>query len=684
MTRFLSFVATVLMVVAVSANEERELFHKVHHVKPKKQLKRIVAKKVTKRVIKKNKPQIRAFSAGVVTGAAVGAVKSTKINNRPGPEPAPKPVPEPAPEPVPEARPAPRSHPRPYPKPYPQPTPRPTPYPKPYPKPHSSKPYPKPYSPPKKTPVNRTPYHPPKKTSTKCQGEKRVLDFDTKDIPAGDIVSDQYYGVTIKGKSNNLNPVKNTAMIFDSDYPTGDDWDLSYYHKGGILILSEDLNKHDPNDSDFGGDFTFTFDEPVCLESLVLLDNEEGAKITMISNTGKILNKIFVNGLGPSGDNSEEVVDLQNTAGVKEITIELLGSGAIDDFTYFVVQTPAPTPQPTPSPTKKPTKKPIKKSTGKPTPYPTEKPTSYSSASPTKKPTPVKTSSPTEAPTFGPLTSSALVVGATVVEDFRFGTPPQDTLQALPSFSIDPLDAESEFVYSLEGESGQSIDFEAVCGEHTYGLAGAIGIYSRPKADQYMDSFQLEADAKVECPYEFHPLSVPTSPEKDYLIVVYGFGEDAQFTLTIAFETPEVIGTDENVFANTADLGMIPTFYDDLAACGEFGIDFDGVDSSAVYSVIGETDQMLDFSATCKTYKGNEIMIFAFARTISYDGDFGPTEGFYCGIVETLVCEKGDEDTDIQFYGEEGSEYLFIALARGTGDEIALEVAKAPEEGYHF
>eukprot|EP00549_Striatella_unipunctata_P025551 CAMPEP_0118713024 /NCGR_PEP_ID=MMETSP0800-20121206/25232_1 /TAXON_ID=210618 ORGANISM="Striatella unipunctata, Strain CCMP2910" /NCGR_SAMPLE_ID=MMETSP0800 /ASSEMBLY_ACC=CAM_ASM_000638 /LENGTH=433 /DNA_ID=CAMNT_0006618321 /DNA_START=81 /DNA_END=1378 /DNA_ORIENTATION=+ len=433
MTRFLSLLAFALVASIASANDERELFRTVHHVGPKKKLQRIVAKKVAKKAVKKAGPVIGAFAVG----AAIGSAKSTTINinqgpGGPGPEAGPGPEPEPQPLPAP---PAPKPHPKPYPKPYPHPTPRPTPYPTPYPTPFPKPaPHPRPHSPPKHPKNN--PYHPPKK----CSGETRVLDFD--DFDAGTILDSQYYGVNIKGKSNNLKPFKNSAMIFDSDHPTGDDWDLSYYNKGGILILSEDLNSYDPNDSDYGGDFTFTFDEPVCVESFVLLDNEEGAKVTMISDTGRVLNEIFVDGKGPAGDNSEQVVFLENTPGVKEVKIELFGSGAIDDFIYVVP--PQPTPAPTPAPTPNPTPRPTRFPTAYPTPYPTRYPT--------KRPTPFPTKRPTPSPTFAPLISTEIDTGDFVTEDVRFGSAPQDTLNALDNcVGIEPFDAESAFVYSLEG-----------------------------------------------------------------------------------------------------------------------------------------------------------------------------------------------------------------------------------------
>eukprot|EP00549_Striatella_unipunctata_P008206 CAMPEP_0118691496 /NCGR_PEP_ID=MMETSP0800-20121206/10714_1 /TAXON_ID=210618 ORGANISM="Striatella unipunctata, Strain CCMP2910" /NCGR_SAMPLE_ID=MMETSP0800 /ASSEMBLY_ACC=CAM_ASM_000638 /LENGTH=450 /DNA_ID=CAMNT_0006589285 /DNA_START=384 /DNA_END=1733 /DNA_ORIENTATION=- len=449
MTRFLSLLA-VALVASASANDERELFRSVHHPGPKKKLKRLVAKHVAKKVVKKSAPLVGAFAVG----AAVGSAKSTTINISssgyptpyPTPYPTSKPTSKPTPYPTPYPTSKPTSKPTPYPTPYPTPGPtsKPTPYPTPYPKPA---PQPKPYTPPKQPKSN--PYHPPKK----CSGESRVLDFD--DFSAGTIVDSQYYGVNIKGKSNNLKPFKNSAMIFDSDHPTGDDWDLSYYHKGGILILSEDLNSYDPNDSDYGGDFTFTFDEPVCVESFVLLDNEEGAKVTLLSETGRVLNEIFVDGKGPAGDNSEQVVFLENTPGVKEVKIELFGSGAIDDFIYVVPPppTPAPTPAPTPNPTPRPTRF--------PTPYPTPYPTRY----PTKRPTPFPTAFPTQSPTFAPLISTEIDTGDFITEDVRFGPEPQDTLNALENcVGIAPFDAESAFVYSLEGESGQAIEFNAQCG----------------------------------------------------------------------------------------------------------------------------------------------------------------------------------------------------------------------------
>mmetsp|Transcript_9627 Transcript_9627/g.14918 ORF Transcript_9627/g.14918 Transcript_9627/m.14918 type:complete len:407 (+) Transcript_9627:456-1676(+) len=276
---------------------------------------------------------------------------------------------------------------------------------------------------------------------------------------------------------------------------------------------------------------------------------------------------------------------------------------------------------------------------------------------------------------FDSLVSTKLVAGDNPKEDFRYGPEPQDALSDLPDFAIMGDDPETAFVYSVAGESDQTIDFAAVCGTHdAYGLSGAVRFYSKPKGQSTDSSIYLVAQAELECPGYIDPISVETLPEHDYLVVVYGFGQDARFELNVGFEKPREITTFETVTTNTADLGMIPTYYQDLDSCGPYGVDLMGLDTSAAYTVFGRGDESVDFTAACETDGRNEITILGYSRDARYHDKYGPTEGYMCRMFESIVCKRGNEKASFGFDREAGKQHLFVALARGTGDTISLKV----------
>lgn len=78
-------------------------------------------------------------------------------------------------------------------------------------------------------------------------------------------------------------------MIFDSDCPggcSGDDPDLNS-NNGKVLIITEDFDSSDPDDSAFGGtlefDFTTLFAGEANIVSLQVTDTEEGGTIDLFS-----------------------------------------------------------------------------------------------------------------------------------------------------------------------------------------------------------------------------------------------------------------------------------------------------------------------------------------------------------------------------------------------------------------
>lgn len=136
---------------------------------------------------------------------------------------------------------------------------------------------------------------------------------DFAGLSAGDIVTNLQHGITVSSKKrqgSKTGPlVDASAMIFDSENPTGGDVDLGAPNadfggpgKGGagkngsevantesrgmILIISEDDNSNNPDDHRFGGYITFDFAEPMVLENIGLLDNEEDTIFEVVTPEG--------------------------------------------------------------------------------------------------------------------------------------------------------------------------------------------------------------------------------------------------------------------------------------------------------------------------------------------------------------------------------------------------------------
>jgi hypothetical protein len=139
-------------------------------------------------------------------------------------------------------------------------------------------------------------------------------------------------------------PGKNAAMIFDSSNPTGGDTDLKtpgYNNTADlkkVLIVSEDLDTKDPDDSDYKGSklfFDFSKIGPVLICSLVILDlqkNEnENGKVIFYGKNGKI----GESPLPTPGDNAVATANF-GVAGVLKMEVILNGSSAIDNIKFCV------------------------------------------------------------------------------------------------------------------------------------------------------------------------------------------------------------------------------------------------------------------------------------------------------------------------------------------------------------
>ncbi len=195
----------------------------------------------------------------------------------------------------------------------------------------------------------------------------RVIDFETGADGSvlasgtwGASVEDAYsdWGVAISVANYNGSSTSTGLALFDSESPTGNDWDLgtsnedwggpgdgsggedtNFFERGNVLIHAEDLGDSngdglldDPDDEASGATFTFEFDEEVCLKSITLIDvesSENGYLYAYDASGSTVLSQQII-GLG---NNSIQIVD-PDVCGVTEVVFEMCGSGAIDEL-YF-------------------------------------------------------------------------------------------------------------------------------------------------------------------------------------------------------------------------------------------------------------------------------------------------------------------------------------------------------------
>lgn len=197
-----------------------------------------------------------------------------------------------------------------------------------------------------------------------------VLGFD--DFATGQIIDDEYAlqpatGVTVSAV--NLSDGPDAAIIFDTNSPTGGDFDLAgpfssdnpllsdNFAPGNVLIIQEtnDCNfttgfcaEPDDEGSQAAGRFEFTFNSAVTLNTLDFFDiefNENNghpdSEIHLFDMNGSEIfsGSFFVP--NTNGDNKWNQLDFGNAAGVKRMVIEMKGSGAIDNLAYTAIPVPA-------------------------------------------------------------------------------------------------------------------------------------------------------------------------------------------------------------------------------------------------------------------------------------------------------------------------------------------------------
>ena len=145
-----------------------------------------------------------------------------------------------------------------------------------------------------------------------------TIDFDSPGLFAGTTITTQIAGLTVTA-----------ATIFDTANPTGGDTDLASDTLGNVLILSENGDPANPDDSAAGGTFQFDFDNPIGIHSLSFLDvEEEGGEIALFGQDGVSLGSVDIT---TTGDGGFRTVDV-NISEVGRMDVTLAGSGAIAEI----------------------------------------------------------------------------------------------------------------------------------------------------------------------------------------------------------------------------------------------------------------------------------------------------------------------------------------------------------------
>ncbi len=179
-----------------------------------------------------------------------------------------------------------------------------------------------------------------------------VLDFnytlgDDSTMVAGRPVDEQWSDAGMHISAANGNPLHpNTAILFDSANPTGDDPDLLTPNLGSVgntealghvLILAEndvdagpvDGLVDEPDDELAGGSFFFDFDDgaAVCSITVIDLDEAPGSELRFYRN-GNTVTPDVVMPLLSLGDNSVQTINFHQV-GVTRFEVFFKGSGGI-------------------------------------------------------------------------------------------------------------------------------------------------------------------------------------------------------------------------------------------------------------------------------------------------------------------------------------------------------------------
>lgn len=200
-------------------------------------------------------------------------------------------------------------------------------------------------------------------TANACPGT-RVLSFDHdpdgNPIPAGTVVDDQWASMGVTFSFVNNGSTAPVGVIFDSSNPTGGDLDLGTPNQdfggpgigsggaqgaagqndqalGNLLVLAEnttDANNDglidDPDDEGAGGELQMNFAIPLFVESLSMVDLDNGNGLIRVEQTGGRSTDYNIPGLG---DNAVTNISL-NLDSVVRVRVILPGSGGISALAF--------------------------------------------------------------------------------------------------------------------------------------------------------------------------------------------------------------------------------------------------------------------------------------------------------------------------------------------------------------
>ena len=153
------------------------------------------------------------------------------------------------------------------------------------------------------------------------------INFDTANLAAGTIITDQFEGVNISSSS------EFGVMLFDTNNITGRDFDLLATELGNVLIISEDGDPNDSDDNAAGGTISIQFDELAMVTGIGLLDiDESGSAISFFDDHANLIETVEIANLG---NNSFQQL-APNVTGVARMDIRLAGSGALTELNFIL------------------------------------------------------------------------------------------------------------------------------------------------------------------------------------------------------------------------------------------------------------------------------------------------------------------------------------------------------------
>jgi hypothetical protein len=176
-----------------------------------------------------------------------------------------------------------------------------------------------------------------------------TLDFSG--LPAGTTLSEQYadLGVHISAQANGDHP--DALIVFDTNAPPTHDPDLAV-DIGNIAVLAENVRDangdglvDDPDENNFGGTVTFTFDQDVSIGSFVFVDHDHQPAdfAAAYDASGNLITKVLI---PIAGNGSVQTIDV-NVDGVRRFELVYRDSAG---FTGIEVECQQPGGTPTATP----------------------------------------------------------------------------------------------------------------------------------------------------------------------------------------------------------------------------------------------------------------------------------------------------------------------------------------------